>query len=85
MKIEKEKRKVCIVCSDGSLIKGFVHVNPGERTIDFINDEKEKFIAVTEVEFSNVEILHSFKFYKEMEKRNVILLSKAQIKLVEEI
>lgn len=48
MRVEKEKRKVNITCLDNSLIKGFVHINPGERIIDFINDQKENFIAVTE-------------------------------------
>jgi hypothetical protein len=37
MKVEKEKRKAVIVCTDGSLVKGLVHINPGERMIDFLN------------------------------------------------
>ncbi len=86
MKIEKDKRKVNIVCEDGSLIKGFVHINPGERMIDFINDAKEAFIAVTEVEFYNIKEIHSFKLFSEMTKnKKAIVVNKISIKLIEEL
>lgn len=86
MKIEKDKRQVNIVCEDGSLIKGFVHINPGERMIDFINDTKEVFIAVTEVEFYNIKEIHSFKLFSEMTKnKKAIVVNKTSIKLIEEL
>lgn len=28
MRIEKEKRKVIILCNDNSLVRGFIHINP---------------------------------------------------------
>lgn len=86
MRIEKEKQKVTIICVDGSLIRGFVHINPGERIQDFLNDEKESFIAVTNVEFQNVATVHSFKLYNELnKKRDAIVLNKAAIKWMEEV
>ena len=51
MRVEKEKRKVIILCRDGLAVKGTVHINPGERALDFINDTREHFIAVTDVEY----------------------------------
>ncbi len=85
MRIEKEKRKVNIICEDGSLIKGTVHINPGERLIDFVNDDKEDFIIVTEVEFYNIKEIHSFRLLEEIrKKRNMIVLNKASVKLIEE-
>jgi len=86
MKIEKEKRKVNIICNDGSLVKGFVHINPGERIVDFLNDEKEKFIVVTEASLQNIGVIHSFKIYNELTgKKKVIILNKSCVKIIEEI
>lgn len=86
MKIQKEKLKVGITCEDGSLLKGFVHINPGERLIDFLNDSKRNFIAVTNVEFFNLKEIHSFKLFNEASrKRNVVILNKNYVKLVEEL
>ncbi len=86
MRVEKEKRKVIIVCVDGSLVKGFVHINPGERIIDFFNDVKESFIAVTSAEFYNIKEIHSFSLFSELKKKkNVVVLNKSAIKLVEEL
>lgn len=86
MRIEKEKRKVNVICEDGSLVKGFVHINPGERMLDFFNDSKENFIAVTNAEFYNIKEIHSFKLFSEIaKKKNAIILNKSCIKLVEEV
>jgi len=84
MKIEKEKRKVNIVCNDGSWIKGFIHINPGERTSDFINDSREIFIVITSVEFY-IGKAQTFKVPpKPADKTNTILLNKSVIKWLEE-
>ncbi len=85
MKIEKEKLSVCIVCVDGSLLRGFVHINPGERLIDFLNDQKEDFIAVTNASLHNIKEIHSFKLVNEMaKKKNAVILNKSAIQLMEE-
>ena len=85
MKIEKEKHRVNIICRDGSVIKGFVHVDPGLRVIDFFNNPKTAFLAVTEAEFYNIEELKSFKLLSASTKKGeVVILNKTSIKLVEE-
>ena len=85
MKVEKEERKVVIVCSDGTFIRGSIHINPGERVIDFLNDTKENFIAVTNAEFRNVRRVHFFKLHSGlMKKDGTALLLKNAIKWVEE-
>jgi hypothetical protein len=48
MRVEKEARKVSIFFHDGSSVKGVVYINPGERIIDFLNDAKEDFIALSQ-------------------------------------
>ena len=86
MKIEKEKHRVCITCDDGSLVKGFVHINPGERLFDFFNDPKESFIVVTHTEFYNFQEVPSFKLLAQMrEKKPMVILQKKAIKLIEEL
>ena len=86
MKVIKEERKVNIICGDGSLVKGFVHINPGERMIDFFNDPKECFIAVTKAEFYNIKEIHSFQLFSEIaKKKSAIILNKSAIKLVDEL
>ncbi|MFH1875596.1 MAG: hypothetical protein ABH865_01730 [Candidatus Omnitrophota bacterium] len=86
MKIPREKHKVKIICTDGSFIIGFVHVAEGLRVLEFFNDIKGNFIAVTDASFQNLHAVHSFKLVSEMAKRKeVILLSKESIKWVEEV
>jgi hypothetical protein len=54
MKIQKDKRGVKIACKDGCVIQGFIHINPGERISDFINNPDRSFIAVTEAYVTSV-------------------------------
>ena len=82
MKIEKEKRRVRIIFQDGSSLKGFIHINLGERIIDFINDNRETFIAVTNIQMYYVK---SFKISgKLVDKKDFIILNKNSIKWIEE-
>ncbi len=84
MRVEKEKRKVNIVCSDKSVVTGFIHINPGQRVMDFINHE-ERFIVLTNAVFQNIGEIHAFKLYNELsKKKNTIFLNKASIKWIEE-
>jgi hypothetical protein len=85
MKVPKEKQQVNITCHDNSFIKGTVHLNTGERVLDFINDTKENFIAVTDAEFYYLKELRSFTLLSRMlEKKDFVILNKAAIKLIEE-
>ena len=51
MKVEKEKRLVRVVFVNGSEMEGNVHINPGERITDFLNRQKDDFIALTNANF----------------------------------
>lgn len=84
MKIEKEKKKVDVLCNDGSWIKGFIYVNPGIRVSDFINDSRENFIILTNVEFYMREPTSSETDPKPISKTDMILLNKSVIKLIKE-
>ena len=86
LKIDKEKHRVSIICLDGSSLKGTVHINPGERVLDYFNDNRESFIALTHVEFFYSEDVQSFKLpTKSLQKKDFVILSKASIKWVEEV
>jgi len=86
MKIPTSKIYVAIVCRDGTFAKGYVHVPQGLRLLDYLNDTKERFIAVTDAKFSNIKEVHSFKLYAEYKKtKKVIILNKDSVKWVEEI
>jgi len=86
LRIEKEKHKVSIICIDGSSVRGIVHINPGERVLDYFNDARENFIALTSVEFYYAEDIQSFKMpTKQLQKKDFIILNKSSIKWVEEI
>ena len=85
MRVEKEKRKVHIICNDGSFVIGNLHINPGERILDRVNDAEELFIVITEAQFHNIGLVHSFKMYNDMVKKNKsIILNKSSIKWIEE-
>ena len=81
MKIEKAKRKINIVCNDGSSVKGYIHIYPGERTLDFINRSKETFIVLTDAEFYYMDKLES----KLVANKDTIILNKSVIRWIEEI
>ena len=86
MAVEKEKRKVNIICLDKSIITGYIHIDPGLRIKDFINRPNEYFIIVTSAEFQNIGEIHAFKLYNELrKKRNTIFLNKASVKWIEEL
>lgn len=86
MRIEKERRKVNIVCQDGTLVRGFIHINPGERVLDFINDLRKNFIAVTNAEFYYTKESQLFRVRPKLSiKKDVIILNKSAIKWIEEI
>jgi len=86
MKVEKEKHRVSIICQDGSSVKGIIHINPGERILDYINHTRESFIAVTNAEFYYIKDIKSFKLVsKLLEKKDYIILNKSSIKLIVEI
>ncbi|MCK9574242.1 MAG: hypothetical protein M0R20_07655 [Candidatus Omnitrophica bacterium] len=86
MKIPKEKIKVLILCTDGAWIKGLIHISEGLRVSDFLNDQKNSFIAVTNAEVQNLREVHSFKLASGISKaRNTLLLNIQAIKWVEEL
>lgn len=86
MRIEKEKRRVSIICLDGSSIRGIVHINPGERLLDYINDEREDFIAITSAEFFYAEDIQSFRLAtKLLFRKEFVVLNKSAIKWLEEM
>lgn len=88
MLVEKEARKVSILCRDGACIKGKVHINPGERIIDFLNDPKEAFIIVTDAEFLRHGHVRSLRLYaaeRAAKKAPTLFLLKNAIKYAIEI
>lgn len=86
MKIPKQKIKVLILCTDGSWIKGFVHVSEGLRVSDFLNDQNVSFIAVTNAEVQYSKEVHSFKLASGVAKqKNTLLVNVQAIKWMEEI
>lgn len=86
MRIEKERHKVNIIFQDGTLVKGFIHINPGERVLDFINNLRTNFIAVTNAEFYYTKESQLFRVKPKFSaKRDVIILNKSAVKWIEEI
>ncbi len=76
MKVQKDKRNVKIVCQDGCVLRGMIHINHGERISDFINNPDRNFIAVTEAEVSSAQ---------ESLKDTTVILNKYDIKYIMEI
>ncbi|MDI6606013.1 MAG: hypothetical protein QME65_02580 [Candidatus Omnitrophota bacterium] len=76
MKIEKEKYRVHILCLDGCLINGVIHITPGLRILDFANDKSKSFIAVTAAEICSPQL---------SVKNQNIILNKSAIQCLLEI
>lgn len=86
MKTGKNRQKISIYCNDGSCIKGNVYLNEGERMLDFTNDARKKFIAVTDAEFFHSFNIKSFKLASKARLiKKFIILNKSNIKWIEEI
>jgi len=86
MRIEKDQRRVDILCEGDTLIRGTVHINPGERLLDFFKNLKKDFIAVTNVEVVKAKNATLFKSYDQKNKqKNTVILNIVYIKLVKEI
>lgn len=82
----KQERKVVIVCNDRSSMIGFIKVTPNQSTLDFINDEKENFVFIDNVEIWYTKDAQSFRLaYKWMERRSNVVLNKSAIKFIEEV
>jgi hypothetical protein len=85
MFVNKKKTPAKIFCRNGILVKGFVHLNEGERVQDFANDPKKSFVPVTKVELYYAQ-------WPEMKKvesslialKDVIMLNKSSIIWIEE-
>lgn len=82
MKIEKQELKVNIVLQDGLILTGFVHINPGERLQDYINDARRDFIAVTNVQFLSAKKINFGS--KLTSKDGDIILNKSAISWLKE-
>jgi len=82
MKVIKEQREVELVLVDGNILTGKVHINPGERIFDFINDSREDFIVVSETNFLKKPLGY---IQKKNLSENTIILNKVAIKWIEEI
>jgi len=72
MKIPKDKYKISINCLDGCRVEGYIHVPQGLRVLDYLNDEKEKFVPVTEAKIRKKAV-------------SIIMLNKNAIKWLEEV
>ena len=87
MLVEKEVRRVSIFLRDDACIAGNIHINPGERVIDFFNDTREAFIVVTDAEFRGHGHMRSFRLYagnKIGKKGRILILLKNAIKFTVE-
>ena len=84
MRVEKEKRKVALVCDQWLLVRGYVHINPGERIIDFFNDSRESFIAVTDAEYYGPQA-RLFQLFGRKLKKSVVIINKSAIKVIDEV
>ncbi|MBU1125351.1 MAG: hypothetical protein KKC84_04945 [Candidatus Omnitrophica bacterium] len=84
MKVEKDTRRVRIACLEGLYLEGTVYVNPGERVMDYLNDQKKSFFVVAEVcIFENENAF--FHRADPIAKRNTVFLNRSAIHYLEEV
>ena len=82
----KEKVKVLIALRDNIILRGGIHINQGERVLDFINDIRESFIAVTEVEVFHPSRLNPLVLPRRAtDKKKTLVVIKSAILWIEEI
>lgn len=85
MKVIKEKKKVCITLRHNFMLKGTIYINQGERIFEFINDPREAFIPVTEVEVFTTEENGEYVLQpKLVSKKSSIVVIKSAILWIEE-
>lgn len=86
MKVPKVKVPVRIVFQNGSVLLGFLHVYEGCRPLDFINENKKNFVAITEAVFEKIpEATLPKKEFKANPKKNFVLVNKNAINWLEEV
>ena len=86
MVIAKEKRKVLIALRDDILLRGFIEINVGESIFSFINDMRESFIAVSDIEVFYPKRIKSFVLpSRSVERKKNIVVIKSAILWIEEI
>jgi hypothetical protein len=84
--IEMQKKNIIIICTDGTSIKCFVNLLPGQKLIDIIKNPNESFILLNEVEINYQEQAHSFKLStKTTEKIDSLILNKSVVKWIGEV
>jgi len=83
--VNKTKKPAKIYCSNGILVKGFVHLHEGERLQDFANDSKRNFVPVTKVDMYYTQWPALKKIESSLiASKDVILLNKNVIVWIEE-
>jgi len=48
-RLRREPRRVIVRLMDGAQVDGFIHVPPTDRPLDFLNQQDQDFIAMTDV------------------------------------
>jgi len=86
MSTAKEKCRVSITLRDNLLLKGYVYINQGERVFEFINDPREAFIPVIDVEICSTQENGSYVSPPRLiEKKDSIIVIKSAILWIEEV
>jgi len=86
MKQPTVNKRVNVICLDRTVVQGIIHIPEGLRVIDFLNETKSNFIAVTSAQFSNIGEL-PFRLDKEIFKkdRGTIFINKNTVKWMIEV
>ncbi len=83
--ISKTKKPAKIYCTNGILVKGYVHLHEGERLQDFANDSKRTFVPVTKVDMFYTQWPALKKIESSLiASKEVVLLNKNVIAWMEE-